>query len=318
MGRGPESLHARLEGLTADFGRVIPEVDLVFVVSAGSGHESMSEACAPHLRDGQAAVFLGGGGGSLVLRKVLRDRGVHRDVLLGETNNLPYMARLQSPGRVTATRKIGGTLFAAYPGKRTAELAARLGDLWPYLTRAGNVLEVIVTNFDTIDRVAPMLCNAGWLETCTTLRLLYGEGVGPGVARVIEAVDTEILAVRAALGSPDRTPYRDFLVRQGLLDAPQPTTYDAIRRSALSGSTFQCAPDVLTTRTLPEDIPYPTVLIASIADAVGVETPVIDGLIALASAINGENYRARGRTLERLGLGGLDRDALLRAVTDGG
>ena len=318
IGRGPEPLPARLESVSEDFARVIPGADHIFVVTAGSGHGPMADACAPHMRDGQTAVFLGGGGGSLVLRKVLRDRGLRRDVLIGETNNLPYMARLQEPGRVLATRKGGGTLLGAYPGRRTAELATRLGVFWPYLTPAANLLEVIVTNFDTVDRVAPMVCNAAALETRAAPFLLYGQGASPAVARVIEAVDDEILALRAALGSPNQTPYRDYLVQQGLLDAPQSTTYEAIRRSALSASAFPCGPDALRTRNLPEDVPYPTVLIASIGDAVGVDMPVIDGLIALASALNGEDYRKRGRTLEILGLGGLNRDALLLTVNEGG
>jgi opine dehydrogenase len=148
--------------------------------------------------------------------------------------------------------------------------------------------------------------------------LLYGAGVGPSGARVIEAVDNEVLAVRAALGSADRTRYREFLVKQGLLETPRPTTYDAILGSTLSASTFPCGPDALRTRNVPEDVPYPTVLIASIGDALEVDTPVIDGLIALASVLNGQDYRASGRTLAGLGFAGLTRAALLHAVNDGG
>jgi opine dehydrogenase len=226
------------------------------------------------------------------------------------------MARLQAPGRVLANRKAGGTLLGVYPAQRTNELHG-LHALWPYLAPAANLLEVILHNFDTIDRVAPMVCNAGMLETRAIPRLLYGEGVSPSVARVIDAVDREILAIRSALGFPDRSPYRDFLVKQGLLEMAQPTTYEAIQRSALSESIFPCGPDALRIRNLPEDIPYPTMLIASIGDATGVDTPVIDGLISLACALNGEDYRSTGRTLASLGLAGLDRDALLRAVNDG-
>jgi opine dehydrogenase len=317
LGRGPEPLHAKIENVTTDFAQAVPKADLIFIVCPCFGHRPMSEGCAPHLRDGQAVIFFGEGSGSLVLRKVLRDRGVRREVLIGETNSLPYGARLRGPGRVLATRKAGGTLLAALPGRRTTELLGRLKDLWPYLTPATNVLETILINFNAIDHVATMVCNAGWLETRTTLCLLWGEGASPSVARVIEAVDNEILAIRAALGFPDRTPYRDFLVKQGLLEAPQPSTHEAIRRSALSASTFQCGPEALRFRYITEDVPYALVLIADLGDVAGVDTPVIDGLIALSSALNGEDYRRVGRSLASLGLGGLTRDALLRAVNDG-
>ena len=43
---------------------------------------------------------------------------------------------------------------------------------------------------------------------------------------------------------------------------------------------------------------------SSLGRAAGVATPVIDGLIALTSAMLGRDFRAEGRNLERLGLAG--------------
>lgn len=318
LGRGADPLAAKVDAVTTDIGAAVSTAELVFIVAPCFGHQAMSEACAPHLRGGQAIVFLGEGSGTLVLRKVLKDGGMSRDVLLGETNSLPYMARLRGAGRVQATRKKGGTLLAAYPGRRTAELLGRVQPLWPAMTAATNVLETILINFNAIDHVAAVVCNAGTLESRLTPCLLWGEGASPGVARVIEAVDGEILAIRGALGFADRTPYRDFLVAQGLLDAPQPNTYDALRRSLLAASVFQCGPDALRFRYITEDVPYALVLISDLGKVAGAPTPVIDGLIALASALNGTDYRASGRTLASLGLGGLDRRALVSLVSEGG
>ena len=317
LGRGLESVPANLAGVTTDVGHAVRGADLVFIITPCFGHEPMAQACAPHLSDGQSVVFFGEGSGALVMRKVLHDRGVRADVLLGETNTLPYLARLRGPARVHVIWKKGGTLLAAYPGRRAAELLAKLQPIWPCLSGATNVLETILVNFNAIDHVVTMICNAGLLETRTTPCLLWGEGASPGVARAIEAVDNEILAIRAALGFVDRTPYRDFLLKQGFLDAPQPTTHEAVHRSTLAASVFPCGPDALRSRYITEDVPYAHVLIADIGDVAGVETPVIDGLIALASVMNAEDYRARGRTLASLGLGGLGRDALLTLVNEG-
>lgn len=251
------------------------------------------------------------------VRQVLREAGSRGDILIGETNSLPYAARLRGPGRVQTTRKKGGTLLAAYPGRRTAELLARVKPLWPGMAAATNVLETILINFNAIDHVATVVGNAGALETRTAPCLLWGSGASPGVARAIEAVDNEILAIRGALGFGDRRPYRDFLFEQGFLDARQPTTYEAIHQSTLAGSIFPCGPDALRFRYITEDVPYALVLISDLGRVACVTTPVIDGLIALASALSGADYRAQGRTLARLGLGGLDRQALLKLVSEG-
>jgi opine dehydrogenase len=317
LGRGPEPMAAKLDAVSSDLGAAVRGAEVIFIVAPCFGHEPMSRACAPHVGDGQSIVFLGEGSGSLVLRQVLHEAGIRRDLLIGETNSLPYAARLRGPGRVQATRKRGGTLLAAYPARRTPELVSRVRPLWPAITAATNVLETILINFNAIDHVPAVVCNAGTLETRTTPCLLWGEGASPAVARVIETVDDEILAIRAALGFTDRTPYRDFLVAQGLLDAPQPNTYDALRKSLLATSVFHCGPQALQFRYITEDVPYALVLIADLGKITGVGTPVIDGLIALASALNGTDYRASGRTLASLGLGGLDRDRLMRLVSEG-
>ena len=317
LGRGPEPVPAKLVGVTTDVASGVTGADIVFVIVPCFGHEPMAQACAPHLADGQTVVFFGEGSGALVLRKVLRDRGIRANVLIGETNTLPYLARMRGPGRVHVIWKKGGTLLAAYPGVRTAELLAKLRPIWPYMSAATNVLETTLINFNAIDHVPTMICNAGFLETRITPCLLWGEGASPGVARAIEAVDAEILATRGALGFVDRTPYRDFLFAQGFLDARQPTTHEAIHKSTLAVSTFPCGPQALQSRYLTEDVPYAHVLIADIGDVAGVDTPVIDGLIALASVMNGDDYRARGRTLASLGLGGLGRNALLGVVNEG-
>jgi opine dehydrogenase len=317
LGRGPDPVPAKLAGVTTDVGPAVLDADLVFIITPCFGHEPMARACAPHLRDGQSVVFLGEGSGALVMRKVLHDSGAGAAVLIGETNTLPYLARMRGPARVHVVWKKGGTLLAAYPGRRTPELLARLQPIWPYLSGVTNVLETILVNFNAIDHVATMICNAGFLESRTTPCLLWGEGASPGVARAIEAVDNEILAIRAALGFADRTPYRDFLFAQGFIDARQPTTHAAIHKSTLAASIFPCGPQALQSRYVTEDVPYAHVLIADIGDVAGVDTPLIDGLIALASVMNADDYCARGRTLATLGLGGLGRERLLTLVNEG-
>ena len=53
-----------------------------------------------------------------------------------------------------------------------------------------------------------------------------------------------------------------------------------------------------------EDVPCGLVAMAALGDAAGVATPVIDGLIALSSAMLGRDLTKDGRTLAALGLAG--------------
>ena len=75
--------------------------------------------------------------------------------------------------------------------------------------------------------------------------------------------------------------------------------------------------EAMQSRFLTEDVPFGLVLIASIADEVAIETPVIDALIALTSVVLGSDLRSEGRHLARFGLSGAGRDGLLAFAESG-
>jgi len=62
------------------------------------------------------------------------------------------------------------------------------------------------------------------------------------------------------------------------------------------------APRTLQIRYLTEDVPTSLVPIASVGKKFGVDTPVINSLIELASRLNNCNYWEEGRTVEKLGI----------------
>ena len=62
------------------------------------------------------------------------------------------------------------------------------------------------------------------------------------------------------------------------------------------------APRTLSVRYLTEDVPTSLVPMASIGSKFGVDTPVMNSLIELASRLNGCNYWEEGRTVQKLGI----------------
>jgi opine dehydrogenase len=289
--------------------------ELVIVVVPCFGHEPFMDALAPVLRAGQSLVFFGEGSGALIARRALGEAG--RGVRVGETNTLPYLARPAGPGAVSADRKSGGVLLAGLPGSSSGELLELIGDVWPYISPSESVWETVLINFNAIDHVATMVCNAGTLENRTGGVLLWGEGATPSVVRVIEAVDAELLALRRALGLSDSRRYRDFLIAQGFAPDAGPDLFAVMRASKLVSSIAPTGPDALQSRYITEDVPYALVLASSIGREADVPTPVIDGLVAIASAMLGRDFRVEGRDLASLGLSGAGVDGLRRVAETG-
>ena len=308
---------AKLNKITTDVGEAVSDVEVVFIVVPCYGHRVFAEEVFPHLKEGQVVCYLGEGGGSLEFNLVSKEKGGGKNIILGETNTLPYGARIVGPATVESFRKIGGTLAAALPSKNNEKLLRVLKSFWPYIEEAEDVFETILLNFNAIDHVATFVLNWGRLEGGSGRIRYWGEGATPSVARVIEAVDNEILEIRKAWGLKNQTPYRDWLVKQGLLDSPKPTTYEAIHSSKLASVTFTCGPEAPRHRYITEDVPYALVLISSIGDLVGVETPVIDSIITLVSAATGVDYWKEGRTISKLSLAGMDKESVRRFIREG-
>ena len=294
-------------GVAAGIPEALDGAELAVVVAPCSAHERWVRAIAPHVTADQTVLFVGGGGGAIVAR-----RAIEPPTTVAEVNTLPYLVRPSGPGAVTAFRKLGGVLIAALPStpNETARVMGLIDDVWPCATATDTVWSTVLASYDAIDRVATAAAIAGTLENCTGAMPLGGEDATPAVLNVIEAVDAELLALRRALNSKEPRGYRDFLVAQGLapdLGGSGATLFHTVRASEpVPGRAPTAAAGGLDTGYITDDVPCALVLASSLGEAAGVPTPVIDGLVAAASAMLGPDFRAEGPTLATLGLGGLD------------
>jgi opine dehydrogenase len=318
--RGPEATtqFAPVAGTTKDPQQSVKGVPLVIVCVPSFGHMPFAETLAPVVEDGQTILWVGEGGGSFSLIAALRAIGRHPELVLADTNSLPYAgAAVVAPGEATAKRKTGGTYIAGVPTSQTDLVYQLTSQIWRWIKPARNAWETLFLNFNAIDHVPTMLGNLGQIENRRDKMKLWGEGASPGVGRLIGAVDGEYGALREGLGLPVEKWYLDFLVEQGLVDYKRDTVAETIQASLLKNTEFQCGPDALKHRFVAEDVPYSLVLASSIGDEIDVRTPVIDSLITFGSTASGRDYWNEGRTLATWGLKGAGRSGLLSAVERG-
>ena len=145
------------------------------------------------------------------------------------------------------------------------------------------------------------LLNAARIENDQGRFEFYMDGISPRVAGVLEAVDRERKAVAALLGVEVQS------LVEWLASAYRATgsdLFEAVR--ANEGYRGITAPSTLEHRYILEDVPMSLVPIASAGRAFGLKSQAIEALILLAGLIMDTNYWTRGRTLESLGLAGLE------------
>jgi opine dehydrogenase len=297
---------------------VVQGVDLIVIATPAVGHEYLAKGLANYVGDGQRILLNPGHtGGSLHFANLLRQLGCKAQVQLCETVTLTYICRMPQPGRVEIYRRTTNLRCAALPGKHTEKLVREIQSVFPNVIAAANVLETGFSNINAIMHPAGMLGNAGWIEKTGGDFLYYREGITPSIGAWIDALDGERLEIVRALGlAPLR--FVDIFHGAGL------TTTDARD----SGSAYQAihesepnftikSPPSLDHRYIKEDVGYGLVPMAEIGKLLGIETPVMDALITLASVALGIGFRVEGLTLEKMGLAGVAPADLQRILIDG-
>lgn len=297
---------------------VVEDAELIIVVVPGTGHEYYARLLAPLIVSGQT-VFLNPGhaGGAVHFAAVLRKEGCNKEIDICETNSLTYGCRLTGPAKVTVYLKAKFLFFACFPGKAVSKAWEKVRPLYPILKPCTSTLETSLSYLNGILHPAGMILNAGWIEHTHGDFYYYYEGTTPAVARVIEKVDKERMRIMENLG----------LKPMSFLDIFYHAGYTTERAHA-TGSVFQAfqesevnkprkAPASLEHRYMDEDVGYGIVPMSEIGKAAGVDTPVMDSLIRIASTMKQVNFRQDGLTLERMGLTAVKKEQLREFFYEG-
>ncbi len=289
--------------------------DLVILMGPTHAHASMAETVAPHLVP-QQMLLAAPGHTLLLIPNVLRRHG-KAVIPFGDTATLPYIARKSGPAAVRITQAARRLPFAAFPGHRTAELATRLAPVFPAIAPHRHLLETVFPYTNAIHHPPATLMNAGRIEATQGDYHHYYDGISPAVGRVIDSLDLERRAIGAAF-CVEVLPFVEHFHRIGYTTAAARETglaYEAFHQSA--PDRWIRAPTSLNHRFLEEDVPFGLVLLSNLARLAGVATPGIDHLVHLACLATGQDYRASGLTLDRVGLAGLSAAAAVQLLEQG-
>ena len=292
---------ARIDVVTHDLAEAVAGADAIMVCTQALAHERVARVLAPCVRPGQLVVMNPGStGGTLRAARVFREAGMTQRPVLVEFSTLTYGCRAEADTVHVAVR-VGRVMYGTLPGSAIERVGPELERLFPGLVRAASVLEAGLNNANPVIHPPIVLLNAARFETQATGLRFYRDGVSPTVARLIEALDTERMALLRALGyaaQPDPV----TCVAQGYATS---TEYLACYADGPGFAEF-AAPDTLDHRYVHEDIGVGLVLYCHLGQLLGVPTSCARGFVELGSAMTGIDYFARGsQALQGLGLDGL-------------
>jgi opine dehydrogenase len=276
---------------------VTRDAEVVVLAVPGYGHRAVIEQILPFARDGQTFIVSAQLSFSAVyLADQLESRGVNADVVAWATTVL--MGRRTGPSAIA----IGGIRdvleLAALPASSTERCLALCTTLFGDRFRAvDSVVAIALSNLNPPIHMASALCNLTRIEKGEYWANY--DGITPAVARLIEALDLERLALAAELGVTVRTVeqhYRlTFAIPEGLSVAEMAAIVHE-RRKGPPG------PTSLDTRFVTEDVPFGIVPLLALANERRMDLPLHRAGIAMFSALYGRDFAKENDLLASLNL----------------
>lgn len=300
-----------LKLITTDIAPVVANADVILVVVPANAHAFMAEACAPHLRDGQVIVLNPGRtGGALEFRSVLKRLKVKARVFVAEAQTLLYTCRISGPAHVRISMVKREVTLAALPARDTAAVLEHINPLYPQFIAAHDVLETGLDNIGAMFHPTTTILSVGRIESGVPFEFYHD--MTPSIARFIEVMDAERVAVARAFGVQAQSAC-DWLARsyEGITGD---TLYDRIQSNVAYHGI--AAPRSIDTRYIWEDVPTGLVPMVALGRLANVDMPACVGLVNVACALHRRDFREEGRNARQLAIEGLS-VAQVKAIVRG-
>ncbi len=312
----------KVEGEVKGFGKVelastnmkecMEEADILMVVVPAIAHSFIAETCAPYLKENQIVILNPGRtGGALEFHNVLREQDMKKLPFIAEAQTFLYASSALGPAHAKIFSVKNSIPLATLPAYWIPGVQKIINRAFPQFIPGDNIFKTSFDNIGAIFHPALTILNAGWIEDTHGDFEYYIQGASESVARTLEKLDKERMAVAAALG------IKALSARAWLYTAYSATgkdLYEAIHDNP--GYLGINAPDRLHHRYVDEDVPMSLVPIASLGEMLKVETPTIRAVIHIASIMRGIDFWKIGRTVEKLGIKGMSIKGIrLLAVT---
>lgn len=298
----------QLEQVTTVMEDVLACAKVVLVTTPATSHQGLARIMAPFLKDDHIVILNPGRTfGAVDFKDELFRYGNYSEVNILETQTIIYTCRKITQTKVNIIALKRDVLISTFSGIDLDEILSRIPDeLNKFYVKADSMVETSIGNVGMILHCAPMLLNVGWVESPNRFKY-YREGISRTVAGFIEKIDMERLEVARLLNHPVKSA-KEWLEHSYAISCD--SLYDCIQMNPSYEEIF--APMDLDYRYIHEDIPYGLVPLESMGKDLGLEMKNTEIIINLANALLNTDFRAIGRTAEKLHF---DYKTLVKGVT---
>ncbi len=301
-----------LDGVVNGFGKVelattsiqeaLEGADFIMIIAPSTATVSIAKSCAPYLVDGQIVMLHPGSVfGALEFKKVVEENNCNSDITIVESHSLIYACRSKNPGQATILKIKDRLWISSIPVEQNNKVVTLLNEIYPVITAVDNVLITSFENTNCIVHPAATLLSTSLIES-DKVWYFYKDGITPSVAKIIENIDKERMAIARALGiEKDILGIKEqFKQSYGAIGQ---NLYEAIKNT--EGFDKIEGQKTLNTRYLTEDVPMGLTTLASLGKLLGVKVDLMNIIIKLSECLLDMDLSNNARNVKSLGLEGM-------------
>jgi len=314
---GGKTGFAKITGkITSDVKEAIKGTQIIMLVIPGFAREAFIKEFAPYVEDGQIIVIWPGYFGALQCAKQLKDAGVHKNVIIAETESLIYNCTKIGPGKVYNKGNKDNLFLSILPTKNKNEVFNELNKIYPQFKLSENVMHTTLANGNPSLHPMSVLLNLYRVE-----RKFYpfdeklnkpvqkAYDVTPGMARVMEAVDREKVSIGKKLGI-------DIPSIKTQIEAFYGAKGKDLYETLLNCYAYQVqgAPTTIEDRYVTEDVPFGLVPFTLLGEQLGVRVDNLRAMATIGCSVTGKNFWAEGMNMEKAGIAGMSADEIKKVI----
>lgn len=276
---------------------LVAKSEALVVALPGYGHKTVFDAISPHIRAGQAVIISSHASfGALYLSRALAARRVTVPIVAWGTT---LGSGRQKSGTLVAVNTIRAKIdLATVPAsmsKQGLELCQKLfGDR--FVERKG-LMAIALSNLNPQNHMGIALCNMTRMERGEAWS--QGQNVTPNVGALLEALDTERLAIAKELGLNVRTIFEHFHLSFHVPVSSISQMNQEMHASGNGGT----GPTTAESRYVLEDVPYGLVVTAMLGRMAGKPAKLHESGVAIFSAMYGRDFEASNELLNAMDFG---------------
>jgi len=306
---------AKVKMITTDIKETLDDANVVLIIVPSFAHKILADLCAPYFKDGQVVIISPGNfGGAIQFYNIFKEKGKAKDIIFAESECMIYACRKKDPTTIWIRGYKKGLRISAFPSKHNNRVMELAKQMYPEVLPAYNVLETGLSNPNSIEHAPIIILNAGLVDRSIDF-LFYKEGLTPIIGKVCDAIDKERMAIGDAFNTKMRATYEQDIEWYGYQGVKGKNIYE----TGAFNPIFQWskAPNTFQSRYLTEDVPYGLAAVENLGKKAGIATPIVTSIINIAEILVGKDLRKDCRTLNKLGMGEMSIEEIIKLLNEG-